>query len=1722
MPFLLAPFAVYDVKDFHVGGDPGAVGVVARGYHVFGAGAQEASVVMGGLSDGGFEGSEGVRFGQLLNADFPRHLALTGQSHVAVGVALDGYVAALSSALGEMGVVRAGAVAHYGVVQSAYYSWVSAQVNAVRATAMAQAATATAVASSWVPGVNAATAATAAAAQADAVSAQAALQAALVAWEQAYAVWCADVQAAAVIKEQLGVGVDVAVRQIGAAGRASFAGNPDGLKEIWGEITGFVDEHAQLLSRIATGLEWAGAVMVFIPGLQGVGLAVMAAGVGLRGVLAATGNGSWVDFAVGVATMGPLGAVGKGVKLSMVGSVGARASVGLGVVKSRVGAVASRGVDRVRLALDPVDIATGAMIDSEQDLYIDGVLPLVIERHVYSSYQVGRCLGPLWVCGFDARLEVEVNEITMVSPQGALLTFPHPDVEGGEVRGVDSPWLLSFGDGAYRVRAIDQGVVYRFNVSEPVGGVGTKSAVELGGGVRDESASLGQSMVMAGIRPYSVGAVCGVGVEVGLSSITHHTGHRIDYVWDSATGYLSRVVRSDGTSVDLEWDEAVGRVASVWVSNPSVAPEQEARRVVGYEYNAQGQLLRVVNSHDGVLRYHYDKAGLPCGWSDRNGVDYYYRFDECGRVCAQVGTGGFFANGAVWLDDCGPDAPVGGVVAVALETVAAFDPGVPVSVQEYLDRLYQLPLAKVLRDGGLAAAGLVGRGRDGARCDDAWEVPEELLHDEVLGRIRPTVYRASADGDVWRVVSPQGCVTDYRYNEYHQITAVIDSAGGCTRTVYNDDGVVVGRYYPDGSSEVIEPGAWGVPMRVTGRDGQVTEYEVDVFGQLVGVSDPAGVATRYQYQVRASGSVLSSVVDGYGCESVVACDDAGRVVGVVDPAGRATSMTRDVCGRVVETMDPAGGVTKVSYSPEGWPVRVVHPDGTSVVASYDGEGNCLSVVNEVGASQRCEYTVFDTLARHVDATGAVTELRYNTQLELVAVVNADGRRWSYEYDGDGRVVREVDYNGLVTTVATSDDGCESTVVSAAGQSVISFNALGLVETIKDGSGLTRYRYDRAGRVVGVDTSQVHVEYQRDDAGRVVGEQVRLASGELTHHQVDMDAAGEVGSKAVVLPGGQRFEVGYTRSGAGEVESVSVSHLRGGISRGVASGVSGVFPVAQFGVGVGVLGQRCRVTTGGLVRTRDVDARGRIVSDVMGVLDTQVVDGQRMVAGRRYAWRGDDVLVGISDVVRGRSDFDVDALGRVVGVSHTHRAGAYRGEWAGGALLGMGGQVPGDGVAACESYDFSPAGVLTSMRCEGGERFPGQGGGVGDMEFDGTMPVRVGRTRYVYDDAGRVVETVTKRVSKKPLVKRFYYAGGQQPVGFSSSDDPGVGYRYVYDGLGRRVAKEACDTASGEVIARWVFVYDGDVLIAQQQTVGASRGDGLVWVYDPLDGQVLGQAHVSVRTPHATATDADTGVDAGGSGMSRACVGVDTWSQEEVDVELYAMMPGLSGAPCELVDPVSGEVVGQAVQSLYGLRWWRGRVGCPLLFAGQYVDAESGWAYNRFRYYQPEAGMYNAQDPLGLSPRLASAQGYVDHAVIWIDYLGLKSYAQVADKALQARIDLLTPQQKGAVGEELSQQMFRGRFTLASPRTTYIGDSGKGRISDITLYDHSIVESKFVKKQGLDKQITDGILQAKIGGGSYYLVTAPETHLTRGLMRKIDRGDVIHRTMAEVDINNLVP
>lgn len=139
--------------------------------------------------------------------------------------------------------------------------------------------------------------------------------------------------------------------------------------------------------------------------------------------------------------------------------------------------------------------------------------------------------------------------------------------------------------------------------------------------------------------------------------------------------------------------------------------------------------------------------------------------------------------------------------------------------------------------------------------------------------------------------------------------------------------------------------------------------------------------------------------------------------------------------------------------------------------------------------------------------------------------------------------------------------------------------------------------------------------------------------------------------------------------------------------------------------------------------------------------------------------------------------------------------------------------------------------------------------------------------------------------------------------------------------------------------------------------------GLFWVTDPGTGESLGQIELGV-------TSAVTG------------------PRSVVDVVFFALVADMAGAPQELVDAGTGEVAGRVCQSLYGRCTWRGAVSSPLLFAGQYEDGESGWVYNRFRYYDPAAGVYGSQDPLGVGQKVATAQGYVDHTVLFSDPYGL--------------------------------------------------------------------------------------------------------------------------------------
>ena len=1792
MPVLpLKPFLAYKQSEFRIGGNPAEVFEFARRWRVFAENALTTAASLRAMNDGGFLGDEGDRYRELIHGEFPNHLTITGEAHRGVSTAVTQYAEALTSAQTQMNALIVVALADHTAVQTAVANYNLCEANVVRAAATAKVATATAVATAALPGVNAITASTATAAQSELAAAQAAFEAAKAEHLRATTVFDADVAKGAGIKATLSTEVNTAVAWIKTQARRRFEENPSWLQEKWEAFKDWVTKHSKEISDISDALQLIGALLAFTP-LAPLGVFLELVGVGLKGLLWATGNCSWGEFGFDLITCLPGGKIFKALKGTRpvkALSKAAKAKAGKHGAK-----LASRGSRCKHPGLEPVDMATGAMIDSATDIHIDGILPMVVARNTDSNMDTSRIFGPGWNTTLDCRIEILPDQVLMMTPDGALLEFPPAPVDGTEVGDKGSPWRLCFVDGAYRVRNIQEGVTYVFGVAgseahegkpcyQPDGPVqdhiitgnrpknyvyrldeetgeltrrertidddpgsnahnpaesaddpdtiqnnsgnghtSSDNRVDSTNPQGDSDADAGGSGVWEASNSFvnmlasgSVADTFGLGVEIQLSTVVHHSGAWIEYDYEQSTGHLVAMRRSDGTVLELKWHNRISRLLSIWVRNEETHPGEEPFRLASYNYDGKGRLLKVINSAAGALRYYYDDQHRPTRWTDRNGHSYHYRFDDKGRVIAQVGSGGMFPNVAVWLKDTGDDAPEDGTVCVALECAGEFH-GNPTEIgdtciNEYFDRLDQLPLAHLLREKGLVGAGLTGRGRVGVRDDKQWSIPEELLRDEFLGDIRPTVYRSTSTGDVWRIITPEGIITDREYDEHHQIVKEISNTGVVTTIGRDEYGTITRVDYGDGTEMVVTPGAWGEPAQITGRDGLTTEYEVDAAGMVTAVTDPLGVVTRFEYEWRATGIVPKATITPSGLVRMMECDNAGRPIASTDPAGRRSSVTRDVRGLVTEVIDPVGNVTTIEYSPEGWVTRVVNPDGSERSGTYDGEGNLIEAMNEAGAKTTTRYTVFDQVSEVVLPNGGITCYTYNTQMEPITVTNADGHTWQLHYDLDGSIVQEVDYNGLVTQSHTTPDKLRLDVTTGAGTMTTMFDPYGrMTETRDDQGNATAYQWDTLGRIHQVVNRWCTTDYSYDEYGRSLTETTTLYSGESHTMAFTYGQLGGVEMITHTLPNGKTVSETPLFDDEGVLRNSTYT--------------LGNVEVASLSFGVDDTGKRSWSHVGFLVRSFDYDRNSRLVRDQVHALtpgnnssnnshgvgtvntatslndagsngSSQHQDEYHAVGviDRVFTWRADDVITQITDQIRGvETSYDVDPMGRVTRVTHQQTGGT--------ATQNMP-QTREKQVGRQESYSYSQAGVLTKLHPDTATRW------ADDVDsYGGTMPHQVGRTKFTYDKAGRVTQTVTKRLSKKPLVKHFYYDNGTQPVGYEDSDHPGVGWRYLYDGACRRVGKEQINTTTGEVMSRVMFLHEGDVLFGEYHTVNVMDphmvGSAVLWPTDPGTGEILGQITINTNiTDSVTGHGDGNGYYPGGysgdtggnnnaddpysqhnnpnnggyndspyhrddSATGDGAGGVLGWPQERVDAVFYSMVCDLAGAPKELIDPATGEIVGYATYTLFGKRHWAGTVNTPLLFTGQYEDTESGWVYNRFRYYDPHAGVYNAQDPLGLLANLGTAQGYVTNPVTWVDVLGLKGcgrkpeldpkQATVAEKSL----DLNRKLRKIYKAERMEHRRLRKKFTqnVAGVRTAegpfYFG-MGSTRDLNLSLHDSNM-------------------------------------------------------------------
>ncbi|MDG4861872.1 RHS repeat-associated core domain-containing protein, partial [Streptomyces sp. T-3] len=790
---------------------------------------------------------------------------------------------------------------------------------------------------------------------------------------------------------------------------------------------------------------------------------------------------------------------------------------------------------------------------------------------------------------------------------------------------------------------------------------------------------------------------------------------------------------------------------------------------------------------------------------------------------------------------------------------------------------------------------------------------------------------------VTAVTDSLGHRTEYHYDRHHHLTKTVDplghsvltehdrhgrllvrtdELGHSTHLTYDEHGDIARVDRPDGTSISARHNALHLPVETVEPGGATWRHTYDAHGNPLTVTDPTGAVTTYTYDERGH---LATITDALGHVQRLATDAAGLVTACSDALGATSRATRDAFGRIIELRDPLGQVTTLEWTAEGRLSAQRHPDGSVERWQHDAEGNEIGHEDPHGGRTGTVPGPFGNPVAHTTAEGARYQLAYDTELRLTSVTGPTGLVWRYERDAAGRLTGEVDFDGRRLGYRLDAAGRLIERVNGAGQSVHhTRDTLGrVVESRHDTGALTAYAYDTNGALMRAQNPDATLEFTRDPLGRVLTQSVNGARTSWAY-----DARGARTRRTT--PTGAVSEWSYDATGRPTALTATGGRL--------------AFEYDAAGREV----TRHLGTTAALTQT--YDALHRMTAQGLWSRDAT---GSRPLRQRTFAYRPDGYLAAIRDPETGVRHFDLDPLGRVTAV-HAEAA-------------------DGNDRQSTEQYAYDALGNLTHGQWPAHHQKNDDAQGA--RAYTGTLIRSAGRTAYAHDAQSRVTSRTRTTLSGKTRTWQYSWDAEDRLTQAVTPD--GTVWRYRYDPLGRRIAKQRLD-AQGVVAEQTDFTWDGTTLCEQTAHRPAEGGQGelsLTWDHSGL--RPLCQ--IERRRPR-----------------SPESVAMADAPRADLDARFYAIVTDLVGTPTELVNE-QGETAWHAVRTLWGTTAWTAgdTAYTPLRFPGQYFDAETGLHFNYHRYYDPELARYVSPDPLGLEPS-PNPKAYVPNPHLLADPLGLSA------------------------------------------------------------------------------------------------------------------------------------
>ncbi|MER5555865.1 putative T7SS-secreted protein [Streptomyces sp. NPDC002793] len=767
-----------------------------------------------------------------------------------------------------------------------------------------------------------------------------------------------------------------------------------------------------------------------------------------------------------------------------------------------------------------------------------------------------------------------------------------------------------------------------------------------------------------------------------------------------------------------------------------------------------------------------------------------------------------------------------------------------------------------------------------------------------------------------------------------RVTTVTSGSGAVHRYVVNDSYQVVAEIDPLGATTRFERDRYNRLLSRTDPLGRTSQFEYDTSGQLTAAVRPDGRGTSAQYNglrlpVRVTNPDRTVVHQEW--------DEHGNRLAVTDPSGAVTRTSYNESGHATSVTDGLGNTTRIRSNAAGLPLEITDPLGAITQVTRDGFGRPVTLVDPLGAVTRLEWTVEGNLSRRLDADGA-------TQ--------------SWTYDGEGNCLTHTDAMGAVSrfeythfdllTARTGPDGVRYEFTHD--------HELRLIQ-VRNPQGLTwDYVYDAAGHLISeTDFDNRTLDYERDAAGRLsartdaLGQTIRFERDELDRI-VSKNAAGDVTTFAYDLSDQLAEAVNadatitYLRDRYGRLRSESVNgrtmtyeydQLGRRTGRTTPSGAVSTWTYDAAG-------RRTSLTTSGRVLTFEHDAVGQEIArhigdsvsltsqfDTMGRLTTQHVTGEgRSIQRRDYSYRADGHLTALIDQLSGTKSFDLDPVGRIT----TVQAAGWTERYA---------------------YDQSGNQIVASWPTSHTSQEA-----TGPRSYAGTTLIRAGNIRYDRDALGRIILRLKRRLSRKRATWRYDWDADDQITAVTLPD--GTRWRYKYDPLGRRIAKQRLDVDHTSVLERTIFTWDGTDLCEQEtRSNQVPNPVTLTWDYLGLHPITQIERITTANLPKI-----------------------------EINQRFFSIVTDLIGSPTQLIDE-RGDIAWHTRSTIWGSTSWNTDASTytAIRFPGQYHDPETGLHYNVHRYYDPENAQYLSPDPLGILAA-PNSTAYVQNPHTWSDPLGL--------------------------------------------------------------------------------------------------------------------------------------